>query len=273
MSGKDRQLERFDDNTIREALKTKWVGETIHFSQETDSTNLRIRALAAEGCREGALAVAELQTAGRGRLGRSWTAPAGTSIAMSLLLRPAFAPERASMLTLVMGLSVAEACRHMGLEVSIKWPNDVVIGGKKLCGILTEMQLCGAAIDHVVIGTGINVNLTEFPEELRETATSIQLETGHEADRNLVLSEVLSVFENNYERFLETQDLTLLKESYERLLVNRDRIVRVLDPLGAYTGTARGINARGALLVEREDGTLEEVSSGEVSVRGIYGYV
>lgn len=266
-------MDNFNEQTILWGLHTKWTGKTVHFAKETDSTNLWIKRLAAQGAEQGTLAVADIQNAGRGRLGRRWSAPGGTSVMMSILLRPSYTPSYAPMMTLIMGLSVAQACKAAGADVSIKWPNDAVINGKKICGILTEMSAVQDKIEYAVIGTGINVNLREFPPELQKTATSLCLELGHDFDRLEILDAVLIAFEKNYGRFLQTLDLSLIKEDYERLLANKDRQVRVLDPLGEYEGIARGINAQGELLVELNNGEICEIGSGEVSVRGIYGYV
>lgn len=273
----------FDQKTIKNAIHTKWAGKTVHFSHETDSTNLWAKRIANEDSKKleeqateqfenesmhGTLVVAEYQTAGRGRLGRKWLSPAGSCVMMSLILKPDFAPQYAPMLTLVMGLSVAQA-----LHASIKWPNDAVVSGKKICGILTEMSLEGTNIREVVIGVGINVNLSKLPEEVKEIATSLYLETGESYDRNEIIGQVLQRFETNYEKYVQTLDLTYLMEDYNNLLINKDRQVRVLDPKEPFEGIARGINHKGELLVERENGVLTEVSAGEVSVRGLYGYV
>lgn len=263
----------YDQKTILDAIHTKWTGRTVHFVKETDSTNLWMKALAKEGAPEGTLAVAEFQTAGRGRLGRSWTAPEGSSVMMSLLLRPEFEPQYASMLTLVMGLAVAQAVKQLGLDASIKWPNDAVLSHKKICGILTEMSVENQKIREVIIGVGINVNIEEIPEELQDKATSLYLEAGKKYDRNQVIAMVMRYFEQNYERFVQNCDLSLLQEEYNALLANRGQQVRVLDKMHPYEGIAHGINEKGELLVEREDGSISKVSAGEVSVRGLYSYV
>lgn len=263
----------YNAETISNAIQTKWTGHPVHFASEIDSTNLWIKRLVKEGAESGTLAVAEFQSAGRGRLGRTWQTPAGSNIAMSLLLKPNFAPQYASMLTLVMGLSVAQAVSEMGIDVSIKWPNDVVVSRKKICGILTEMDLNGMEIQDVVIGTGINVNLPEIAEELKESATSLYLETGKTYDRAEIIGRVMGYFEKNYEKFLKTLDFSLMKEDYHRLLANLNQPVRVLarEP---YEGIALGINDQGELLVKKDsDGTITPVNAGEVSVRGLYSYV
>lgn len=173
-----------------------------------------------------------------------------------------------------MALSVAEAVKGCcGQEAGIKWPNDVVLNGKKICGILTEMTMEMDYVQHVVIGTGINVNLDKMPAEIEKTATSILLESGKETTRAELLQKVLERFEINYEIYERDLDLRNMMETYNGYLVNKDRQVRVLDPKGEFGGIARGINAGGELLVERPDGKTVEIYAGEVSVRGIYGYV
>ena len=262
----------YNETTIADQIHTKWAGKTVHFARETDSTNLWIKRLAKEGASEGTLALAEFQSAGRGRLGRSWEVPEGTSVMMSILLRPKFEPQYAPTLTLVMGMAVAKAVKNLGFDVSIKWPNDVVVSHKKICGILTEMGVRDGKIDYAVIGVGINVNIREFPEEMADKATSLYLESGKEFDRSQIPGLVMEAFEKYYEKFAATCDLSGLKEEYESILANYNQPVRVLakEP---YEGVARGITDGGELLVEKTDGTIVAVSAGEVSVRGLYSYV
>ena len=262
----------YNETTITDQIHTKWAGKTVHFARETDSTNLWIKRLAKEGASEGTLALAEFQSAGRGRLGRSWEVPEGTSVMMSILLRPKFEPQYAPTLTLVMGMAVAKAVKSLGFDVSIKWPNDVVVSHKKICGILTEMGVRDGKIDYAVIGVGINVNIKEFPEEMADKATSLYLESGKEFDRSQIPGLVMEAFEEYYEKFAATCDLSGLKEEYESILANYNQPVRVLakEP---YEGVARGITDGGELLVEKTDGTIVAVSAGEVSVRGLYSYV
>ena len=262
----------YNETTIADQIHTKWAGKTVHFARETDSTNLWIKRLAKEGASEGTLALAEFQSAGRGRLGRSWEVPEGTSVMMSILLIPKFEPQYAPTLTLVMGMAVAKAVKSLGFDVSIKWPNDVVVSHKKICGILTEMGVRDGKIDYAVIGVGINVNIKEFPEEMVDKATSLYLESGKEFDRSQIPGLVMEAFEKYYEKFAATCDLSGLKEEYESILANYNQPVRVLakEP---YEGVARGITDGGELLVEKTDGTIVAVSAGEVSVRGLYSYV
>lgn len=259
---------------IESRLDGGWIGTRVYFAEEVDSTNTWGKRLAEEGAPHGTLIVADEQTQGRGRRGRSWKSPKGTNISMTLILRPDLEPSRASMLTIVMGLSVAQGLKELlELSIEIKWPNDAVLNGHKLCGILTEMSAQIDYINYVVVGTGINVNLPEIPEDLKEIATSLLIETGHTVNRAEVIGAVMRAFARNYESFIETGDLSGLRDAYNEILANRDRQVRVLDPKDPYEGVALGINPRGELLVRKEDGSVSEVYAGEVSVRGLYSYI
>ena len=251
-------------------------GQRVVSYEITDSTNTRAKQLAEEGAVHGTLVVANMQTAGKGRRGRSWQQEEGSVIAMSLLLRPTFSPDKASMLTLLAAHSVAGAIEAVtGLPAAIKWPNDIVINRKKTVGILTEMSLGveQAAIDYIVIGIGINVNNTAFPEDIRDMATSLYLEKGERVSRSVLIAESMRRLEADYEAFLETEDLSAILQDYNTHLISMNKEVRVLDPKGEYTGISRGMDAQGELLVERADGELIKVYAGEVSVRGLYGYV
>ena len=263
----------YNTDTISNEIQTEWAGKTVHFAKEIDSTNEWCKRLSKEDAIHGTLAVAEFQSAGKGRLGRRWVVPEGNSIMMSILLRPDFEPRFASMLTLVMGLSVAQAVKELGVDVSIKWPNDVVVSRKKICGILTEMGIEEGKIREVVIGVGINVNLAEIQEELKDKATSLYLETGKIYDRNRLIGLVMGKFEKNYEKFVQTCDLSLMIDDYNMMLANKCQSVRILDKLDPYEGVALGIDREGELLVRVADGRIRKVCSGEVSVRGLYSYV
>ena len=277
----------FGRTEIESRRKSKWIGQMLAFYDQTDSTNVQAKRLAEEGAPDGTVVVADCQSAGRGRRGRSWTSPPGTNLYFTLLLRPKITPDKASMLTLVMALAVAQGIQstvdapRTGIQstvnapkVGIKWPNDIVIDGRKACGILTELSLSVEqdSIDYLVIGTGINVARQSFPEELQGRAVSLE-EIYGAVNRSELLANVLAAFEESYEQFLKAQGLENLRPAYDALLVNRDKSVRVLDPKGEYDGTARGIQNTGELIVELPDGSVKKVYAGEVSVRGIYGYV
>lgn len=255
-------------------IDTEWAGKNVYYYEETDSTNIRAKRLGDDGAPHGTLAVANEQTTGRGRRGRGWESPAGSSIYMSILLRPEFPPVKAPMLTLVMALAVTDGIQEAtGLDVQIKWPNDIVLNGKKLVGILTEMSTEIDFINHVVIGVGINVNIESLPGELGDKATSLRIETGHTLKRSKIIATVMRQFEKYYALFLETMNLEKMQEAYNRLLVNQNKEVRILGAKEEYNAFALGINTEGELLVRREDGSVETIFAGEVSVRGVYGYV
>ena len=266
--------EAFGVNSIKNALKTKWLGKDLVFLDEVDSTNEECKRRSKRGAEEGLVVIADAQSAGKGRRGRSWTSDKGTTISMSYLLKPAFSPDIAPMLTLVMAMAAAEGIsRVSGADVGIKWPNDIVINGKKAVGILTEMAAEPDYIHEVVIGTGINVTVEEFPEAIRETATSLYLETGQVFSRALIAGEITNSFEVYYERFKKEGNLSRLINAYDALCVNVGQRVRVLDPKGEYEAEAIGINEKGELIVETYNGELKNIYSGEVSVRGVYGYI
>lgn len=272
------RLKTSEDILSREELlssmKGQWAGKEVLYFDETASTNTEAKKAAENGAPHGTLVVAEHQTGGKGRRGRSWDSPRGTGIFMSLILRPAIAPVHASMLTLVAALAVARGIEQCAqIKSLIKWPNDIVVNGKKICGILTEMSADPDCINYVVAGIGINVNMDQFPEEISQIAASIYTESGNKIRRSTLISAVMEAFEEYYSIFMETADMSRLLDEYNGKLANCSRAVRVLDPAGEYSGTALGINSQGELLVETEDKTVKTVISGEVSVRGIYGYI
>ncbi len=259
---------------LESSIDSKWAGKHILYFDETDSTNTEIKKAAERDAVQGTLAVADYQSMGKGRRGRSWTAPHGVGIWMSMLLRPKLPPTCASMLTLVAALAVADGISEVcNLEAKIKWPNDIVVNGKKVCGILTEMSTELDFINYIVTGIGINVANSDFPEDIRDVATSLYIETGMEIRRSQLIAAIMRAYEKYYEKFTETRDMSLLLDLYNSRLANCDARVRVLSPGNEYSGTALGINKMGELLVRTDDGKINEVLSGEVSVRGIYGYV
>ncbi len=255
-------------------MDTTWAGRPVCFYEELGSTNLQAKLDAEKGAKEGTLVVADMQTAGRGRRGRMWSSPPGTNVYFTLVLKPDYQVELASMVTLVMGLAVAQGIRETcGIEAHIKWPNDIVVKGKKVCGMLAEMSTERDFIHYVVMGVGINVGQQDFPPEIAQTAICLEQACGHKVSRAEIIVNVMKAFEQYYDIFRRDGSLTGLLDQYNGLLAGRDGEVRVLDPKGEYQGISRGINSTGELLVEREDGTVEIVYAGEVSVRGIYGYV
>lgn len=259
---------------IKSLLHTDWVAKEVLYFDTIDSTNTKAQELAEKGYPSGTLVVADKQESGKGRRGRSWVSPSGTGIFMTLMIKPDINPNNASMLTLVAALSVAKAITSVtGEEAMIKWPNDIVVNGKKVCGILTEMNAQFDYINHIVVGIGINVHNESFPEEISQMASSLMIEAGGKRfHRAQIIAETMSYFEQYYDTFLKTQDLSALVREYDKLLVNRNKSVRVLDPKEPFDGKAMGITPKGELIVDTWE-SRKLVSSGEVSVRGIYGYV
>lgn len=259
---------------ITNHLHTVSLGRDIYAFEEIGSTNVYAKELGAKGKEHGVLVVAETQTDGRGRRGRNWTSPKGSSISMSVLLRPQILPDKASMLTIVMAHAVYKTLEEMNVEdISIKWPNDILVNEKKVCGILTEMSAEPDMVHYVVVGTGINVNMDSISKEEAPYATTLKAESGKQYNRAELVASVLRHFETSYELFMETEDLSKIKEEYNQYLVNVDRKVSVKERTLEITGIAKGITDTGKLLVQLEDGEMKEIFAGEVSVRGIYGYV
>ncbi len=261
------------ENELASIRKTAWAGQKVYCYDAVGSTNTEASHLAEKGAPHGSLVVAGSQDAGRGRRGRGWESPADQGIFMTLIVKPDILPENASMLTLVMAIAAAKGIeRETGLSPEIKWPNDIVVRGKKICGILTEMSAQIDYVNHIVIGVGINVQNESFPEELAQMATSLKLESGRKINRAGLIEAVLEEFEVYYEKYRKTQNLKEIANEYNAYLANRNRKVRVLDPKEPYEGVAQGITDRGELIVDTWE-SRRLVSSGEVSVRGIYGYV
>ncbi|WP_418433753.1 biotin--[acetyl-CoA-carboxylase] ligase [Anaerotignum lactatifermentans] len=260
----------YNKRELEQGLKTKTMGQTIYFYEETDTTNNRARELALEGAPEGTLVVAEKQTAGRGRRGKVWESPLGTGIWMSLVLRPQIMPAEASVLTLLCGLATAEAIEaETGLSADIKWPNDILINGKKAVGILTEMDCEMSEVHFVIPGIGINVNTASFPPEIAEIATSLYLECGKTVSRRRLVHKVLERLEEHYETFLRTGSFAAMLEDYRKHCITLGKEVHVLgrEP---FFAEALDITPEGELLVRRADNGKEEVVfSGEVSIRGV----
>lgn len=259
---------------VKSFLKTNWAGQNLLYYEETDSTNTQAKRLGEEGAVHGTLVVAGRQSAGKGRRGKMWTSPPGSSIYMSILLRPEMPPDKAPMLTLVMAYAAALAIQDQEeIGAKIKWPNDLVLNKKKICGILTEMSAEVDYINYVVIGIGINANTESFPAELADTATSLRIESGDAVCRARLIAGVMERFEQCYEAFIEAGDLAPFVDGYNDILVNCNREVRILEPGRERNAISGGIDNAGRLLVEYEDGTTEAIFAGEVSVRGIYNYV
>lgn len=237
-----------------------------------DSTNEELVRRARVGGQPQVL-IAREQTAGKGRLGRSWVSTEGEGLYMSILIRPDIAVEKAPLLSLIMGLAAARAVKDVtGIEAKLKWPNDLVIDGKKVAGILAASEIKNGNLDFVVIGIGVNMFQEQFPEEIAATATSLKLSGGTFIREDLENSIVKS-FNRYYDNFIHEESFRAFMDEYNSLTVNVDRRVKVIEPGNEYEAESMGVNEDGELIVRFDNGEIRSIRSGEVSVRGVYGYI
>lgn len=263
--------DRLSPEEIGAGLGTEFLGRKAFCYASIDSTNEEAKRRALAGAPNGSLFVAERQTGGRGRLGRTWDSPAGTGLWFTVLLRAGSLPLRPTATTLLAGLAVCGAVRSVsGCDAAIKWPNDIVAGTRKVCGILAEMSAEIDRVEFMVVGIGINVNTASFPEGLREKATSLLLASGKPVRRVALLQEILRRFEALLKANAAALTPEFLKE-YTRRCVTLGRRVGFRRGGRKLSGTAEKITPRGELVVRLPDGRRETVFSGEVSVQGIYG--
>lgn len=254
---------------ISYGLATKRIGRCIHYFTTIGSTNQEAKRIAAEGASEGTIVVAEAQTSGRGRMARAWFSPEKGGIWFSVILRPALHPTEAAKFTFMGAVAVARAIRKMtGLAAEIKWPNDIHFEGRKLVGILTELSAEMDAINYIVMGIGINVNVesNEFPPELQETASSLKRETGCDISRQGLLREILAQLEALYDQVM-LQGFELVFAEWREMNCTLRHEVKVISSSQQFTGLALDIDNDGALLVKKANGEIEKVVSGDVSVR------
>jgi BirA family biotin operon repressor/biotin-[acetyl-CoA-carboxylase] ligase len=241
------------------------VGHRIAHYFRTESTNSDAMELAAEGAPHGTAVIAEEQTGGRGRFGRPWHSEKSTGIYLSVILRPGLPPAVAPVITLMAGVATQAAVRNAtGLATDIRWPNDLLFNGKKLCGILTEMKAEVDRIHVVVLGIGLNVNQTDFPDELKAIATSLRKEGGKPYPRTKVLAELLKELERYYGMLLQQGSNAIVERWVASSSYARDKQVRVRTGAGEYFATTVGVDSSGALLVRGDDGEQERLVAGEI---------
>lgn len=256
-----KKLDLMIPSEIKNGLETKILGCEIMSFNQTESTNDIATELASKGVREGTLVVAEYQKKGKGRRERRWICPMGTGILVSLILRPNIEIKKAGILTLLSAISVAKAIHNFtNLQTSIKWPNDVVINGKKVCGILAEMRLDKEKINFIVIGIGINVNIHEsqMPKEIEEVATSLSIELGHDVSRILLLQEVLRQLENRYVKLKEGNFEKFIDE-WRSLSNTLGHNVEINLQDKVFRGHVFDIDEDGALVVELNNGAIQRI--------------
>lgn len=261
--------DKLDEEDITNGLETTLVGKKLILLDEVDSTNEEVKRLAAQGAEDGTVVAAEHQTSGRGRFGRVWDSDNG-GLYFTILLRPELPPSDIASITLAAGYGVCLAVReYSGADARIKWPNDVIIGNRKICGILTEMAAQSDRIDYVAIGIGINLNHRLFPEEIAYKATSLLLETGKQVDRSTFLALVLNHLDKVLTRFLVSLSVEDL-DDFKAICATIGRRVEVDRAGSKLSGIATDITSGGELVVTDDDGVNVVVGSGEVTVQGIY---
>lgn len=258
------------------ALSDCRLGRRLLCLDSVDSTSTHAKRLAAQGEPEGLVVLSNAQTAGRGRAGRTFHSPADSGLYLSALLRPSLPPEAVVHFTAWTAVAVCDGIQAAcGVRPQIKWTNDLVMGGKKLGGILTELSLVqtSGALDYLVVGIGINVNAdeTSFPEDIRSMATSLSAQLGHPVDRTVLAVELIRALDRMYARFPDDKQAYL--DQYRRDCLTVGNQVRLITPASSREALAVGIDEDFRLLVEYPDGSGEAVSTGEVSVRGMWGYV
>ena len=251
---------------IEKALQRQRLGRKIHYFSALDSTNLYARKLAEEGALEGEVVVAESQTGGKGRLGRSWVSPPNLNLYLSVILRPKLPPLHAPQITLMAAVALAETVQcFIPLPAEIKWPNDILVGGKKLAGILTESSCDPGKILFVILGIGVNLNFPKelMPEAIRESATSIMALTGKPVNRSEFTLRLIQNLERCYGE-LEEEGFSFLAERWAGFFRLKGKRVRVQMMEQAILGKAMGIDIDGALILEDERGFVQRIVAGEV---------
>ncbi len=259
---------RLAPNGIRQAellpyLHTAWLGQEYKYLTEVDSTNIYAKRWADAGAPHGAVAAADLQTAGRGRLGRAWSSPSGTGVWFSLVLRPHIPPDKAPQLSLATAVGVAAGLRALGYAAGIKWPNDIYIDGRKVCGMLTEMHGSVESVEWVVVGIGINCLNRELPPEIRDIATTLALASDKPVIRAQVLGEVLNHLEYYYDLLAREGFAGIRREWLANNITLGKRVnIRTLDE--TFFGEALDMNEDGSLLVKRDEGGEYTLVTGDV---------
>ena len=254
-------------------LKTKWLGHHIHYCELTTSTNELAKRLAGEGCEDGLVVIAEEQNSGKGRLSRGWFSPFACGDWFSVVLKPPFLPQEASKCTLMAAVAVVKAVnKYSGVNAAIKWPNDILLNGRKLVGILTEMSAEFGKINYIVIGTGINVNVPKniVPDDIKDCAISVADAAQEPVSRVQILADVLFYMEELYEAVLKDGFAPVLEE-WRKYSCTLGQQVKVIAPGETYSGLAVDIDADGLLIVKKDDGTVEKVIAGDVSIRPAAG--
>lgn len=258
---------------ISENLTTKYIGKNLFYFESLDSTNTKAKELASKDATHGTVVISEEQTSGKGRLGRVFVSPKRKGIWMSIIIRPDIEPLKVPKITQVGAAALVKTFENFNIKVQVKWPNDIILNNKKLCGILTEMSGELNKVSYVVMGIGINANLDkeDFPEDLRDKATSISIETGNYIKRKEFVSILINTFEKLYEEFVEEDNIktsvSICRD--HSLLIGKE--IKIINRNEEIFAKALDLDENGELVVEFKDGSIHKIFSGEVSIRGING--
>ncbi|MDU1442994.1 MAG: biotin--[acetyl-CoA-carboxylase] ligase [Clostridium cochlearium] len=259
---------------IEPYLNTINIGRKVLYFKELDSTNNKAKELAFNSP-EGTVIISELQTSGRGRLGRDWYSPSGNGIYMSTILKPDVDPVNASKITQIAAAALCKSFNEFGIKSYIKWPNDIIVNNKKVCGILTEMDAELNQINYIILGIGINVNMEKgsFPKEINNIASSLKIESGLHVNRQKLISSILNNFEILYNEYLYKKNISSSIKICKENSIILGREIKIIKGNETLQGTAIDIDDEGVLIVKDKNGNLNKIISGEVSVRGLNSYI
>ncbi len=258
---------------ISEKLNTKYIGRNLFYFDSLDSTNIKAKELALKNTAEGTIIISEEQTSGKGRLGRIWVSPKYKGIWISIILKPDIEPLRVPRITQIGAAAVIKTCEAFNIKAQVKWPNDIVLNSKKICGILTEMSGELNKVNYVVMGIGINANIDreDFSDELKSKATSISIETGNYIRRKEFVSILLNKFEELYEEFVKEDSIktsvSICREN--SILIGKE--IKIINRDKETLAKAVDLDESGQLIVQFENGSTHKIVSGEVSIRGVSG--
>lgn len=267
----EEKFDTFNKIEIKQSLKCKDFIKECYFFEEIDSTNDFAKKLAAKNLQEGDIIVANYQNKGKGRFNRDWISEKGEGLYFSLILTPYIDINKVTHITFLIGIALCNTINKLGLNAKIKWPNDIILNGKKVSGILTELTAQVENIEYIIAGIGVNVNNIIFNEEIKNKATSLYLESGKFFERREIISDILFEFEKIYKIYLTTKEFNLFYEEYKKLCLNIGQNVKIILNGKEITGKATDIGNFGELVILKENGEETIVVSGDVSLRNENG--
>ncbi|MBV4436973.1 biotin--[acetyl-CoA-carboxylase] ligase [Clostridium tyrobutyricum] len=260
---------------VKNIIHTKYIGQEFFYFDSIDSTNTVGKKLAEKGEPNGTIIVSEEQTMGHGRLGRNWVSPKYKGIWLSIILRPNVDPINVSKITQIAAAAMIRTLKSLKIDAFVKWPNDIVMNDKKICGILTEMSAELNRVNYVIVGMGINANLdkTDFNKDILNKATSLKIETNSSINRKIFLGTLINEFEKLYDEFQENFTVTKSIEICKKYSAVIGNDIKILHSGKEFYATAIDIEENGELVVQYKDGSIEKLISGEISIRGLNGYI